>query len=1029
MELPPGLYEALVTRDRAAALAALSELVPRTAALTPENAPHLLARHVYELLLRALRSVPGKREERLGGQLELVRRVVELLAEVVPDGGADPGDEVPPPGELLLELRERLETLRVGEVEAIPRPTLPLRQSDLIVNGPRDLRLGAELRKELASADRVDVLVSFLKHSGVRLIERELAEFCRRRPGGLRVLTTTYLGATEIEALDKLTDLGASVRISYESRRTRLHAKAWLFHRRSGFSTGLVGSSNLSHSALLDGLEWNVRLAAVDNEVVLAKLRATFDQYWGEPQFEPYERERFLEETRQRRDPARDALAAALQLRPYPHQQAVLAALEHERAHGHHRNLVVAATGTGKTVVAALDYARLRQRAGESTLLFVAHRAEILRQSLAVFRAAVRDGHFGELHVGRERARGGPHVFASIQSLHANALAGLDPEAYDVVIVDEFHHAEADTYRALLEHVRPKILLGLTATPERADGRSVLGWFDGRVAAELRLWDALDLGLLVPFHYFGVADGTDLGRIGWRAGRYDVDALGRLYERDSARADLVLRAVRDKVRDVHAMRALGFCVSVAHARFMARHFTERGVPSLAVTSATRSDERAAALGALRRGEVNALFSVDLFNEGLDVPDVDTVLFLRPTESATVFLQQLGRGLRLADGKSCLTVLDFIGKADRRFRFDRRFRALLRGEPTRAAVRRAIEDGFPHLPPGCELQLDRESQAAVLQNVRDALRTGFDGLAEDLQQVGDVPLSAFLAQAEAELEEIYPSPKHGYTVLKHRAGLRDGPAPDSPLSRALARLLHLDDDRRLTTYAEWLRRRTAPAPDPEDPLQLMLFAATGNARRPVSELPRFLDELWATRDLRQELSELFEVLADRRRRPTRPLDDLPFAVHATYSRDEVSAGLRQVRKGKLLRTQGGVYQDRAARADFLFVTLDKDPREFTPTTLYEDYPVSPELFHWESQAVTRADSETGRRYQEHERRDWRILLFVRKAKRDARGLTSPYVFLGPARYVEHEGEKPMRVLWRLERPIPPDFYSEIKLAAG
>ncbi|MCK5806602.1 MAG: DEAD/DEAH box helicase family protein, partial [Lentisphaeria bacterium] len=305
------------------------------------------------------------------------------------------------------------------------------------------------------------------------------------------------------------------------------------------------------------------------NAPLLTKFQTTFEQYWNDPGFEPYERERFLQTSKRRRDPGRDALAHVVRLRPLPHQRAVLDALEIERSKGHTRNLVVAATGTGKTVIAALDYAL---QPGRPRLLFVAHRDHILDQSLATFRVALRDGGFGEKLTGREKPIVGTHVFASVQSLHERRLKELAPDAFEVVIVDEFHHAAAPTYKALLEHLQPKLLLGLTATPERADGQSVLGWFDGRIAAESRLWDALDQELLSPFQYFVLHDGTDLSQVDFRRGRYDVSSLEQLYTADEHRAKQVLRALVDKVRNPRHMRALGFCVSVAHAEFMAAYF-------------------------------------------------------------------------------------------------------------------------------------------------------------------------------------------------------------------------------------------------------------------------------------------------------------------------------------------------------------------------------------------------------------------------------------------------------------------------
>jgi superfamily II DNA or RNA helicase/HKD family nuclease len=999
MKLAPGLYEQLVTRELEPHLA---RFVRDVRALGDDDAPDVLARHLYEAARRALGAAGTVAE-----QVALANRVLAELARSHPEEVVD-GDAAT--SSLLLSL---VDDARLG-AGTLERPGIPLRHSELIVNGPRDRRVGLEIVRELPSADRVDLLMSFVKWSGFVELRDALA---RLRGRQFRVLTTTYMGATDVEALDELVALGASVRVSYDERRTRLHAKAWLFHRDSGFGTAIVGSSNLSSSALRDGCEWNVRLSQRDNPGVVAKLRTTFDQYWDDASFEPYDRERFRASVGRRADPARDALAHVVRLRALPHQEAVLDALTAERAAGHHRNLVVAATGTGKTVIAALDYARLPDR---PSLLFVAHRDRILEQSLATFRVAVRDGNFGEKLTGRDRPIAGTHVFASVQSLHARRLAALSPSAYDVVIVDEFHHAAADTYTALLEHLRPKLLLGLTATPERADGASVLGWFDGRIAAESRLWDALDQDLLVPFQYFGVHDGTDLSRLDFRGGRYAVASLERLYTADEHRAIEVLRALVARVRDPRRMRALGFCVSLAHAAYMQAFFAKHGLPSAVVDGRTAPADRDARVGALERGELCCLFTVDVFNEGVDIPAVDTVLFLRPTESATVFLQQLGRGLRLHPEKACLTVLDFVGTAHAKYRFDVKLRALL-GGGTRREVNAAVEDGFPRLPSGCAIQLEPRAQEAVLANLRRSL-SSWAALADDLD--GDLSLAEFLRRGDHALEDVY-RPGHTFNELRHRKGHVDR-VPDGPIARALPRALHVDDADRLAALRRLVRERVPG--DPGDVTHRMLFALLAD-ERPVADVPALFDELWSDPLLLAEVRELFDVLDDRRRARTLPLEGVPLHVHARYTRAEISAALGLVTAaGKLLAIQAGVYRCVEHACDLLFVTLDKDEREFTPTTLYRDYPISPSTFHWQTQSATREDSDTGRRYRDPPP-GWRILLFVRRAKRDDRGVTLPFLLLGPVSYVSHEGERPMSITWRLEHPAPGDWFQQAKIAAG
>ncbi len=483
------------------------------------------------------------------------------------------------------------------------RPRTPLSDAALLTNAHGEPSLGAELRAELDTSDTVDLLCAFVKWHGIRLLEAELGRL-KQRGTPFRVVTTTYMGATERAALDRLVrEFGAQVKIQYDAQRTRLHAKAWMFRRNTRFDTAYVGSSNLSRAALLDGVEWNVRLSHVGTPACWRSSarhstptgttdpsRRTTPTGIATGSTTPWPKRRAARNTAESR-----ISLSGLEVRPYPYQQEMLEALDVERTvHGRHRNLVVAATGTGKTVVAALDYRGLcNEETGERpSLLFVAHRKEILEQSLRTYREVLADASFGELYVGGARPERWRHVFASVQSLTSYGVTNIPADAYEVIVIDEFHHAEARTYRRILDHFAPRELLGLTATPERTDGTDVRAFFDGRTAAELRLWDALGADLLCPFHYFAVADGTDLRQISWKRGRYDEDELSSVYTGNDARAAIVLKQLRDKVLDPGAMRALGFCVSVAHAEFMAQCFNEAGVPARAVSGETPPAERA-----------------------------------------------------------------------------------------------------------------------------------------------------------------------------------------------------------------------------------------------------------------------------------------------------------------------------------------------------------------------------------------------------------------------------------------------------
>ena len=353
-------------------------------------------------------------------------------------------------------------------------------------------------------------------------------------------------------------------------------------------------------------------------------------------------------------------------------------------------------------------------------LLFVAHREEILKQSLYTFRAVLKDANFGELFVGGYKPESIDHLFLSIQTFNSQDFTSKTaPDFYDYIVVDEFHHAAAPTYQKLLQHYRPKILLGLTATPERMDGKSILPYFGDRIAAEIRLPEAIDRKLLCPFQYFGVTDTVDLDSLRWTQGGYDKSELERVYAFSGAvaqrRAELAAVSVMKYVTDIDEVKGLGFCVSVEHANFMAEQFNRRGIPSISLTGKSSDEERNAAKHRLVSGEVRFIFVVDIYNEGVDIPEVNTVLFLRPTESLTAFLQQLGRSLRLAEDKECLTVLDFIGQANKRYNFEDKFAALLSN--TTRSVSREIREGFVSAPKGCYIQLEKKAARYILDNIR------------------------------------------------------------------------------------------------------------------------------------------------------------------------------------------------------------------------------------------------------------------------------------------------------------------------
>ena len=851
----------------------------------------------------------------------------------------------------------------------------------------------------------------------------------------IRVLTTTFTGTTEIEALDLLGALpGAQVKISYDTRRTRLHAKAWLFHRDTGLTTAYVGSANLTATALGSGHEWMLKVSAADLPHVVDKFAGTFDTLWNDDEFEAYDpaqdehRTRLADALRIERggDRSGSSALAFLTLRPYPFQEAILDKLQAEReALGHRRNLVVAATGTGKTVIAAFDYervvaaARLRPR-----LLFIAHRVEILEQALLTFRHVLHDAAFGELHGGRHEAVRGEHVFATIQSA-AGLCARFPADHWRHIVVDECHHLPAPSYQAVIERLQPEILVGLTATPERSDGKSLLPDFGDRVAAELRIWHAMEQQLLVPFEYFGLADGTNLQTVSWTRTGYDVAALAGLYTGNEARARLVLAQLQRRVTRLRDVRGLGFCVSVEHAEFMASFCKAAGLPALALHGDSPDDLRRDAPRRLREREVNLVFTCDLYNEGVDLPFVDTILLLRPTTSATLFMQQLGRGLRLSPKKTSCLVLDFIGQHREEFRFDNLLAALT-GQP-RAKLAQAVRDDFPFLPSGCSLTLDAVARDQVLASLRRSV-AGAQRLAAELRELsqqhgGPIELPRFLNETGRELSEIYTT-KHGWAAIERMAGVATHSDEVEELSRRLGWLRHIDEPTRLQLY----RRLTSGQPNGDDASgarRYVMLDAQLHARGVLRAADASVANLTRFPAIARELAALTRVLEDgvATAVDVYPVPEWPLALHRKYERREIGAAVGHIVPGKKISVpQGGILKLEQSKRELLFVTLDKSSRDFSPTTRYRDYAISHDRFHWETQGAASVTRPSGRRYIESPANGWSFHLFV------CTDPEAPYAYVGPVIYESHTGDRPIGITWRLAYPLPGGLYDLFRTLA-
>lgn len=1036
--LKEGLYEKILSKGFQAKLQEAldaKEILTDQEALDPQEAVHGLSVYLQQLFQSRLKELADELDiETADKEIDFTNECIRFLFRSSPQLGEKL--TVAMHDSLLLSLQHQRNHITK---EKWLRPSTSLSRSFLFTNSRKDVNIAVELAKEIRSSDRIDLLVSFIKFSGLTILLPSLRRFTQRG-GQLRVITTTYMGATDPKAVQELAKLpNTQIRISYDVKETRLHAKAYMFYRDSGYSTAYIGSSNLSHAAIADGLEWNMKITAQDQPYILEKMHATFETYWHSPNFTIFSAEQ-KEQLYSAIDSIRHPDSVTSQpyfftIRPYPYQQAILDQLQVEReAKNCWQNLIVAATGTGKTAIAAFDYQRFADsRHPQSTkLLFLAHRKEILQQSLSCFRQILKDPTFGELSVGEYHAVQAEHLFMSIQSFHKQQLwKRMDPDYYDMIIVDETHHAASISYQEVFSYFRPKILLGLTATPERMDGKSILSYFNHHISAEIRLPDAIERRLLCPFHYFGTEDPIDLSQVKWQNGKYDIKELEFKYTDNEAtaskRAGAVLRAIDQYTADIRDLKCIGFCVSKRHAEYMANYMNSHGIRSQNLDSDTPDSVRQTAKSQLESGEIKILFVVDLFNEGVDIPSVNTVLFLRPTNSLTIFLQQLGRGLRLSPNKDCLTVLDFVAQANRNYDFSSRLASLL--GRTEINIENEIKNGFPHVPKGCCIQLEEIAQKRILENIRGRLHKN-EFYKEQLKNLYEVThsiptLSQFLKALQLHAETFFNKTRL-YTRLCAEAGIREDFAitkEEEQLQKYCFRILSIDSP-------QWIRFLQKEIDHPYEPtsqvekqyLRMWQYTIYGKdyqycgMKTPLEAITRFSSHP----ALSEEIQGILAYVYDHIQILPKPLH-LPYPcaleVHCRYTRDQLLAALGYKNPSSI---REGVKYLPEKKTDIFLITLNKSAKEFSDTTLYEDYSINDHLFHWQSQNSTSPESETGQRYIHQNEAGNIVLLFVRECKQDIHRNAMSYTFLGPAHYVTHTGSRPMTIIYKLAEPIPAQY---------
>nr|WP_098442765.1 DUF3427 domain-containing protein [Bacillus sp. es.036] len=949
---------------------------------------------------------------------------------------------------------------------------------ELISNEKQKMKnLFKSLKFELLTADSVSFMVSFIRMSGLQLLIRPLTEM-HQRGIKVRILTSLYMNVTEAKALRKLLEFSnVEVRI-FDSGKESFHTKAYLFERVSGLHTGIIGSSNLSHAALINGHEWNVKVPDSSYLPIYKQAMEKFQKAWDDERshilteelLERYEQHLDKKETKPVIRPSFQISQVAESnvyyspdpdIEPNEMQKKALQALKQTRENGNRKGVVIAATGTGKTYLSAFDVFELKPK----RMLFLAHREELLDNAKETFEKVFNNNHLCGKLTGKEKDIHKPLLFSTVQSLHSEqALHQFHPNEFDYIIVDEFHHAEAPTYLKILHYFEPTFLLGLTATPERMDGRDVLALCDYNVVYEIRLRDALEAELLAPFHYFGLADDTvDYNEIGLRNGLLDERQLVKALKTNE-RVDYVHEMIKRYGFDGEQLIGLGFCATIEHAMFMSESFNRLGYVTTVLTGNDSPEYRSQVIQQLEDTEdrLQMIFSVNIFNEGIDIPRLNLILFLRPTESSTVFIQQLGRGLRKVEGKEFVTILDFIGNYQKSFIVP----LALAGETNSRAfdkdsLRIAVQHEFADLPGASYVDLDQVSQKRILEKI-DSIRMDLLTMLTSLY----VQFKRELGRSPEVIDFLYSdsAPNLHFFVkrlgswVKTKKKMKNLSNDDEvileneqvnelfermenmyplkwPYELAILEaanevpVVHQSDVFRI------IQRRFGILPDEEKHSSLIHDAmlkltqgykkhkhVIGIIENEGFRIDKRLSEALSIDPVHEKFIERIEYgIVEFRRtfKPDRFLGEGERVIrYQNYSRNDLiflfQAGVQE-----------GTWREGVSRVGnhyLLFINLNKD-EAVSDHLHYKDYFIDQRHFHWQSQNQTSHSSSVGQAYIHHKEKNIHIHLFVRKFNK-MHGIALPFTYLGEIDYVSSHGDKPMSIKWRLHHPVPEDLFIDL-----
>lgn len=924
----------------------------------------------------------------------------------------------------------------------------------LIVNSQRGNLLG-ELKESLRECKSFYFSVAFINFSGLQLLLDSFRDLEERGVKG-KIITSTYLNFTEPKALENVKSFeNIDLKIFIADSEKGFHTKAYIFENEDNFKI-IIGSSNITQRALKSNVEWNVMIISKKDTDFVKEVLEEYEGIWSstgivDDEFlEKYNE--FIKSIKEKQREIAIDFSEYEVIKPNFMQKEAMENLERLRSAGENKALVIAATGTGKTYMSAFDVMAFNPK----RLLFLVHREDILISAEKTYKSLCKNKNITMgFYTGNSKEREADYLFSTVQTMCRN-LEEFNRDDFDYIVIDEAHHSTSPTYERILNYFTPKFLLGITATPERCDTGDIFQVFDNNVALEIRLNEALEHELIVPFHYFGI---TDIDAVDYS--NVDLDNISEISKRlmINSRVDFIIDKMNFYGFDGSKQKTVGFCINKEHAYYMAEKFNEAGIPSIALTGDHSIDKRTEEIRNLENEnhELKVIFTVDIFNEGVDIPSINQVLMLRPTNSPIIFIQQLGRGLRKHRSKEFLTVLDFIGNHNKAFLIAL---ALKGGRYyDKDSLKVSVATDFSDIPGCSNIQMDRISKERILNQLNtenfNSLRylkeeynefksllggkipyqlmdyVKFDGAPDPLKFINyGKTYQGFLKKVEKTYEALELLDEDFYKVLKE---LSDKLPLKRPHEFAIIKELINKSELNVDEASKGIRKYIKSVDEETVKHAFRTLNQDYYDSREKSNCIKLFDLIG---EKLVKLISFEKILSDKRYKEI-IVDLLNYGL-ITYEKRFGSENFGvpffklyeqyQMVDAALLSNYEKIHSSfrgsglmANGKEYFLFVDLNKD-EDIKESINYKDEFLSRSLFQWETPNSTAQSSERGKNIIFNKERGINLHLFVRKYKEIDRKV-QPYIYIGKGDVVKYEGEKPIKVHIELHNKVPENLYVE------